>query len=406
MQKFNYVAKNNNGEEIRATVEAASKSEAVALLSRQQLTPISVEEPGFSFSTDGVQQLQKKLQRISTKDRVVFTRQLATMIKAGLPMAQALHLLLDQLENPKLAEVISEISNKVEGGNSLGKSMADYPDVFNNTYLSMIQAGETSGTLDKTLTRLADQEEKNQEMMSKIRGAFLYPVIVLVVLLGVGALMATLVLPEIGKMYDDLGESVPFMTGILLGMSDAVKNYALLFLFGFIGAGIGARAYFKTPSGKRKIDALKLNIPVFKILIQKMYMARFARVLSSLISTGVPTLQALQIVTLSLNNVYFSEAIDEIRDRVKAGEALSEPIARNDLFLPLLPQMIRVGEKTGGIAGSLEKAAKYYEDEVDNTVKTIQTLIEPFTMIVLGAMVLFLIVAVLFPIYNLVSSIQ
>lgn len=406
MQKYNYVAKNQQGEEVQATVEAASKKDAIALLSRQQLTPISVTEPGFSLSSEGFEQLSKQMRRVTTKDRVVFTRQLATMIRAGLPMAQALHLLLEQIDNPKLADIIADISNKVEGGTSLGESMSDHKEVFSNTYISMIQAGETSGNLDETLIRLADQEEKNQEMVSKIRGAFLYPIIVLVVLIGVAALMVALVLPEIGAMYDDLGEPVPFMTSVLLAMADFVRNNSVITLIALVGLGFGVKAYIKTPKGRQQLDALKLNVPVFKTLIRKMYMARFARVTSSLVSTGVPTLQALQIVTRSLDNYYFTVAIGEIRNRVKAGEALSKPIERNELFLPLMAQMIRVGEKTGGISDSLEKAAKYYEDEVDNSVKTIQTLIEPFTMIILGAMVLFLIVAVLFPIYNLVSSIQ
>ncbi len=403
MQQYYYVAKDATGQLVKAEVEAASEKEATKLLVAKQLFPLEIgtKKPGLDSSF-----LDKILHRVSTKEKVIFTRQLATMVKAGLPIAKALRMLEQQMTNPKLKEIIRSLSSSLEGGVSLSQSLAQHADIFSTIYISMVEAGEVSGNLDEVLLKLADQEEKNQAIRSKIRGALTYPAVVLAVLLGVSTLMLTLVLPQVGKMYEDLKKPLPVFTRIMLALSNFTTHYWYITVLVLIGAGYGLRMYIKSAPGRSQLDSLKTKVPLFGQLMEKVYMARFARTLGSLISTGVPILQALTIVAQSINNVNFERAILDITNRVKSGTSLSELITDHPMFLPLVGQMLAVGEQTGTLGDSLEKVASYYEDEVDQAVKNISTLIEPATMVVLGVMVAFLIGAVLLPIYGLVSGVS
>lgn len=404
MQQFVYSAKDASGRVVKAEVEAATVSEAAKLLTSKQLFPLSIEvRKQHAFDVAGGLSL---LQRISSKDKVIFTRQLATLVKAGLPLAKALRVLQEQIENPKMTRVVHSISASVEGGTTLSQSLGHYPDVFSPIYIAMVEAGEVSGNLEETLLRLAAQEEKTQAINSKIRGAFTYPAVVLMVLVAVMTLMITLVLPQVGKMYTDLKKPLPFSTQILLAISGVMVKFWYIFVLLLIGGIYALRVYLKTPAGRSNLDRLKFNIPAFSVLMKKMYMARFARTMGSLVASGVPILQALSIASRSMNNVHLEAAIKGVASKVKAGTTMSQPLAQHPLFLPLVGQMLAVGEQTGTIGESLEKVATYYEDEVDEAVKNISTLIEPATMIVLGLMVAFLIASVLLPIYGLVSSVR
>lgn len=401
MQTFVYQARDLKGQLIKAEVEAGSVSEAAKLLKAKDLFPLDITP------RKAANQLSlEAFNRISTKDKVLFTRQLATLVKAGLPLTQALHILQNQLDNPKMKRMVQKVSATVEGGSTLSKALSDYPSLFNTIYIAMVEAGEASGTLDETLIRLANQEEKNAAINSKIRSAFTYPVVVLAVLIGVMVLMVNLVIPQVAKMYQDLNHPLPFLTNMLLGIAHTFNKFWYLFILVFIGIAYAIRVYLKSPDGRSKFDAFKLKMPIFSSLIKRLYMARFARTLGSLVATGVPVLQALGITAKAINNVHIEKAINEVAVKVKGGIAMSQPIIENPMFLPLVGQMIGVGEQTGTIGDSLNKVAAYYEDEVDEAVKNISTLIEPATMVVLGGMVAFLIAAVLLPIYGLVSSIH
>lgn len=404
MQQFTYSAKDASGRLIKAEVEAANASEAAKLLTSKQLFPLSIEvRKQNTFNIEGGLSL---LQRISSKDKVIFTRQLATLVKAGLPLAKALRVLQEQIENPKMLRLVRSVSASVEGGTTLSQSLAHYPDVFSPIYIAMVEAGEVSGNLEETLIRLANQEEKTQAINAKIKGAFTYPVVVLGVLIAVMVLMITLVLPQVGQMYLDLKKPLPITTQILLAISAVFTRFWYLFVLLAIGLVYWARLYLRSSQGRSQLDRLKFNIPLFSGLLKKLYMARFARTMGSLVASGVPILQALSIASKSMNNIHLEAAIKEVAGKVKAGTTMSQPLTQHPLFLPLLGQMLAVGEQTGTIGESLEKVATYYEDEVDEAVKNISTLIEPATMIVLGGMVAFLIASVLLPIYGLVSSVR
>lgn len=404
MKEFIYQAVDAKGETIKAHVKATTVEEAVKLLTERNLYPYSVEP--ISTSKFQIDVLLKKLHRIKGADTVIFTRQLATLIKAGLPIANAMRLLVGQMENPNMKELVQEVNRLLEAGNTLAESLAKYPDVFNKVYLNIVEAGETSGKLEDVLLKLADQEERNAEINRKIKGALMYPAVILVVILIVAAIMISVVLPEVGKIYVELKQEVPFQTKILLNLADFMKKFWWLFAILFAGAVYGIRIYISTTDGRKAIDRLKLNIPMFKTLVRKLYMTRFTSTLSALVNSGVPVLQALDITSRAINNVHLEKSIKAVAVRVKGGAALSKPIEDDPLFLPLVGKMIAVGEQTGTIGDSLQRIAGYYEDEVNDAVDNISSLIEPATMVVLGLIIAFLVAAVLLPIYGIVNNIR
>lgn len=406
MNEYVYTAKTKEGKEVSARVEAISANEAAKLLISKDLFPTDISLPENAGLKVRLRERLQDVRPIKAKDRVILTRQLATLIRAGLPLAKSLKILTTQVSNAKLSGIVEDVSNSVQGGTTLAKSLGKHPDVFDTIYISMVEAGELGGNLDETLLRLAEQEEKNQKIRTKVRSALTYPAVVFAVLVAVSILMLTMVIPQVTNMYTELGEQLPFMTLVLQAISDFMVNYWYLLLAIVIGAVVGIRAYLKTDSGTSQFDRLKLNIPGVKIIVRKVYMARFTQTMSSLINSGVSVLQALHITGGAINNVHMQTAIEEIAERVKAGDPISKPISKNPLFLPLVGQMIEVGEQTGSVGDSMSKVASYYEAEVDEAMDNISTLIEPATMVILGALVAFLIAAVLLPIYGLVSNIR
>jgi type IV pilus assembly protein PilC len=399
MQSFIYEAKDASGQLVKAQVEAVTIRDAAKLLTSKQLFPLSITPLKSGPSLDS-------LNRISNKDKVLFTRQLATLVKAGLPIAKSLELLQQQITNPKMLKLVKEISSGVQSGYPLSQALKDHPKIFGTIYISLVEAGEASGNLDETLAQLANQEEKTAAINSKIKSAFTYPIVVLVVLLAVFVMMIVLVLPQVANMYKDLKTPLPPLTQALLAIANTFKKFYYLFFLAFAGIAYGVRAFILTPRGKYLTDTAKIRVPVVKVLVMKLYMSRFSRTLGSLVASGVPVLQALNITSRSMNNVRMETAVNEVTEQVKSGVAMSVPISDNPMFLTLVGQMIGVGEQTGTLGDSLNKVASYYEDEVDEAVKNISTLIEPATMVVLGGLVAFLIAAVLLPIYGLVSSIK
>jgi type IV pilus assembly protein PilC len=321
-----------------------------------------------------------------------------------LPITQALATAVDQVSSDKFKSILQKVVASVEGGTSLAESFGRFPDVFNHTYVSLVKAGETSGTLDVALERLASQQEKELAIASKIRGALIYPLLVLGVIILVLGYMLVSVLPQITGLYSDLGKTLPIYTSILLGISQFTINYWWLTILIIVAMVFGVRAYVQSSRGRRMLDKLKLTAPVFGKLFQKVYMARFTRTLGSLVASGVPMLEALDITAESVNNVIIKDIVDGAAQQVKGGKALSMTLSNHKYILPLVPQMIRIGEDSGTLGDMLDKVASFYEDEVDQTVKNLSTIIEPVMMIVLGGLVFFMIAAILLPVYSLVGG--
>ncbi len=402
MKKYNYEARDSASNKIvKSVVQADSENAAAKLLTAQGFVPLKIE-----LQDDKTNFFARFSGRITTKDRVVFTRQLATLIGAGLPLAQSLRTVQEQTTNKRMQEIVQEIISDVEGGKSLSDSFAKHPEAFNKVYVALISAGETSGTMDDSLKRLAAQQEKEAAMMSKIRGAMMYPSIVLVVIILVIGFMLFTVVPQVEGLYRDLNKELPFVTLAMIKMANFFSSLWWLVILAMIIGGYFLAQYLKTEQGIRTKDIFKLNVPLFKGMFRKMYMARFARTGQVLLSTGVPMLDMLRITSDAVNNVIISESILRASDKVKGGKALSASLSNEDYFLAMVPQMIKIGEQSGKIDEMMGKTAQVYEDELDEEIHALSTAIEPVLMVFLAIVAGTMGAAILLPIYSLVGNIN
>jgi len=402
VRKFNYEAKDvSTGQTVKSVVQAESENAAAKLLIAQGFAPKNISEIDESGSF-----IDRITGRITVKDKVVFTRQLATLLGAGLPLAQSLRTVMEQTENKRFKSVIEDILTSVEGGKSLTESFGRHADVFGNVFLALVSAGEASGTLDDALKRIAAQQEKDAAMMSKIRGAMTYPIIVLVVILLVVGFMLFTVVPQVEKLYKDMHQSLPFITQILVGAAHFVMNFWWVVILAVIIAGYFLNQYFQTENGIKVKDTFKLNVPLFGGMFRTLYMARFCRTGQTLLTTGVPMLDMLTITEKAVNNTIIAKSINRASEKVKGGKALSIALKPEDYILPFVPQMISIGEQSGKIDDMLGKAAQVYEDELDEKIKAISTAIEPLLMVVLAIVAGGLVGAILLPIYGLVNNVR
>ncbi len=401
MKKFTYEARDKaTGNIVKSLVQAESESEAAKALTAQGYMPLSIKE-----EVEGGW-LARFTNRISSKDKIVFSRQLATLIGAGLPLTQSLHTVFEQTANKKMQEIVQEIIADVEGGKTLSSAFGKHPEVFNKIFIALVTAGEASGTLDDALKRIADQQEKDAAMVSKIRGAMVYPGIVLAVMVAVGVFMMVTIVPQVAKLYSDMKKTLPVLTSILIEISNFVINFWWLTLILLALAIFFARQYVRTEAGSRLLDNLKLNMPPFKGMFRRLYMARFTRMGQTLLVTGVPMLDMLAIAAEGVNNAVVAEEITRAAGKVQSGKALSAALQTEDYILPMVPQMIKIGEQSGRIDEMMGKTAQAYEDELDEEIQAISTMIEPIMMVILAIFAGVLIGAVLFPIYSLVGSVR
>lgn len=402
MLTFSYTARDPaTGKKIKAQVQADNEAAAAKLIKNEGLAPISIEASGTKSSNP----LTKFKNRIRTKDKIVFSRQMSTLINAGLPLIQSLRNVATQTQSKSLKVVINQVISDIEGGAAFSEALSKHPKVFNEIYINLIAAGEASGTLDKALERIAYQQEKDAEIISKVRGAMAYPAIVLLVMVLVVGFMVVKVLPQVEVIYQDIpGADLPFITTALLALSHFITGYWWIVLILLVVGGFMLTRYARTLGGKEVIDRLKMTAWPIGPLFMKLYMARFARTANTLVASGVPLIQMLEIVSQSISNVHIERSMKSAIEKVKGGKALSESIEGDPNFLPLVPSMLRIGEQSGALEDMLEKTAVYYEKEVDNQIKTISTIIEPVMMVLLGVVAFIIVAAVLLPIYGLVGK--
>jgi len=343
------------------------------------------------------------LGRVSSNDVVNFTRQLATMITAGLPLTDALSILEIQ-SRPALVKVVGEVSREIEGGGNLADALGKHPQVFDKVYVSLIKAGESAGVLDRVLSRLADNLEKQRDFNNKVKGAMVYPIIIVIGMGIVGAIMIIFVLPKMLAVYQDFQAELPAPTKILLGFSNFITNFwylALIIAVALIG---GLTFVMRKPELRPYLDQFYFRLPVIGTLKKNIILTEFTRTLSLLISTGILIVEALNIVEHSMGNSIYEKTIKEAAVEVEKGIPLADTLARSGVFPPILPQMVSVGEETGKLDEVLSRVSSYFEQEADVAVKGLTTALEPLIMIVLGVGVGFLIIAVIMPIYNLTSK--
>jgi type IV pilus assembly protein PilC len=330
---------------------------------------------------------------------------MSTLINAGLPLVQSLRNVNDQTSNKAFKVVINQVIADIEGGLAFSAALEKHPKVFSPVYISLIAAGEVSGTLDKALERIANQQEKDAEILAKIRGAMAYPAIVILVMIGVVGFMIVKVLPQVETIYKDLpGTSLPLLTRVLLSISHFTTKYWWLVILIFIFMIVVTSRYARTGPGKEVIDKFKLTAWPIGPLFMKVYMARFARTGNTLVASGVPLIQMLEIVGQAMNNVHVERSLTAAIEKVKGGKALSDSLEGDPNFLPLVPNMLRIGEQSGSLEDMMEKTADYYEKEVDNQIKTVSTIIEPVLMVMLGIVAFIIVAAVLLPIYGLAGK--
>ncbi|HEX7633099.1 MAG TPA: type II secretion system F family protein [Candidatus Saccharimonadales bacterium] len=398
MLNFSYEARNAaTGQKVKALVQADDEQAASKLIRDQGLTPLSITLENSKGA--------HRFRRIKTKDKVLFSRQLATLLNAGLPLVQSLRSVSGQTTNPPLKVVINQVISDVEAGKSFSAALEKHPNVFNRVYISLVAAAEASGTLDAGLERLADQQEKDADIVSKVRGAMIYPIIVLLVMLAVVGFMIVKVLPQVQVIYAGLpGASLPLVTRVLLAVSHFVTHFWWIVIILLVLAVVFGSKWAKTLGGRSIIDSAKMHAWPIGPLFMKMYMARFARTGTTLVASGVPLIQVLEITSEAVDNVHISKSLDHAIEKVKGGKALSDSLDKDPNFLELVPNMLRIGEQSGAMETMMAKVADYYEKEVDNEIKAISTIIEPVMMVIMGIMAITIVAAILLPIYGLVNQ--
>jgi type IV pilus assembly protein PilC len=401
MLTYTYTARDSkSGQKISADIQANNEAAAAKILIDRGLSPLDIK-----LKEEGGSLLGGFRHHVPTKQKILFSRQLSTLINAGLPLVQSLNNVKDQTHDKNLKLVLEQVIIDVEAGSSFSDTLAKYPRIFNEVFVSLIAAGEASGTLDQSLERLANQQEKDADIIAKVRGAMVYPIIVLLVMGGVVVFLLVTVLPQVEILYKGFpGAKLPLVTVGLLDVAHFIIKFWWLVIILLIGAGLFSLRWSRTIAGKSAIDRIKLKAWPVGPLFRKLYMARFARTGSTLVASGVPMIKMLQTTADAVNNVHIAHAINRAAEAVKGGKSLSESLEKEPDFLDLVPDMIKVGEQSGSLETMLGKVADYYEKEVDNQIKTISSLIEPVLMIVVGILALLIVAAVLLPVYSLAGK--
>lgn len=399
MPDFAYIARSKTGA-IEKDVMAAFNERAVAdALRAQGLTPVSVKPFSKGLDLSAITSLFSSIKLI---DKITFIKNLAVMIKAGLAVSRALKILTVQTPNKKFAKVIADISRQVESGTSLADAMAKYPNVFSQIFVSMVRVGEVSGNLEQNLGYLADQMQRDYNIVSKAKGAMTYPIVIMVALVIVGFLMFTFVLPKLTDTFKEFNSTLPFLTRMVITAVDVFAKYGIFVGIGLVGLVVAFMFWRKTETGKQVTHKLVLMIPVFSPIVKKINLARFVRTFSSLVRSGMPMVEALDVSSKVVGNIYYQQSIAEAASKVKIGSPLSSGFKKYPkLFTELVVQMMEVGEESGTTDTVLEEVASFYEAEVDESMKNLSSIIEPLIMMVIGAVVGVLAVALIMPIYNL-----
>lgn len=398
MPTYTYTARAVNGELKTATIDAPSREEVVAQLRRQRMSVVKVDEESAKKS--------KPKGSIKMRDIVIFTRQFSTMINAGLPLVQALDILAKQTENKTLADVTRAVVFDVESGHTVADALGKHPNAFSDLYVNMVAAGEAGGILDTILMRLATFMEKNDALIRKVKGAMIYPGVIMSVAVIAIAVLLIFVIPVFESMFGSVGLALPLPTRIVIGMSRFLKGYWWL-----IGGGIGGsvflvKRYYASPSGKLNIDKLLLKMPVLGDVLRKSAVSRFTRTLGTLISSGVSILDGLEITAKTAGNRVIQDAIMASRASIAGGDTIAAPLQKSQVFPPMVISMIAVGEQTGGLDEMLSKIADFYDEEVDAAVSGLLSLLEPVMIVFLGIVVGGMVVAMYLPIFDMINAVQ
>ncbi len=420
MPRYSYVALDSRGQESTGVIEAASQNEAIGQLRQAGYFPKSIIDEAKApkqkaaksvaktsgAKSGGISLFQKTT--IKSKTLMIFTRQLATLIDAGLPLLRGLTVLSKQEPDPVLRRVITGLAESVQGGSTFSESLNAHPKIFNKLYVNMVKAGELGGVLELVLLRLAEFQEKAQKIKNKVVAAMFYPVIVLIIAIAIMAFLLVFIVPKFEAIFADMlgGRALPALTQFVIGASNLVKDHVLLIIAGVVVLVFTYKFMQKTPKGLRLVDMAKLRAPLFGDLTRKSAISRFSRTLGTLVTSGVPILQALNITRETAGNVIISDAIVKVHDAVKEGESIVHPLEASNVFPPMVISMIDVGEETGQLPEMLLKVAEVYDDEVDNAVAGLTSLLEPIMIVFLAVIVGTIVIALFLPLISIISGMQ
>jgi len=400
MPVYVWVAQTKKGRKLKGEIDAATEAIALSQLKKRNFT-VKKLKPKPKDIFENISFLKPK---VTNKDLVVFTRQFSTMIDAGLPLVQGLTILAEQAENPTFKAILKEITKDVEGGSTLAEAMKKHPKVFDSLFVNLVAAGEVGGILDTILRRLAQFIEKAERLKGQIKGAMTYPIVVMAIAILVIAVILVFVIPVFEDMFKSFGSALPTPTQIVVNMSRFLKGNIHWVIIGLGALIYGFKRYRNTASGRKQTDTLFLKLPIFGNLLKKTAVARFTRTLGTMISSGVPILDALEIVAKTAGNVVIEEIIYEVRGSIAEGQTIAEPLSENDIFPGMVIQMIAVGEATGALDSMLEKIADFYDEEVDAAVAALTSMLEPLLMLFLGGSIGGLVIAMYLPIFGMAAA--
>ena len=399
MPTFAYSARSATGEILNGEIELPTRDEVIGYLNRQRLRPISVnakaKEITIQIGTG-----------IKSREVVIFTRQFATMINSGLPLVQSLTILAEQTENKNFKKIIGQVLLDIQAGQTLADSMKKHPKIFTELYVNMVAAGEAGGILDTILNRLAVFLEKNDALVRKIKGAMVYPLVMLIVVVACTTILLWKVVPVFAGMFTGAGLQLPAPTRVVLFLSNFLQHYMWLVVLFWIAFAFGIRQYYKTENGKLQLDRLMLRLPVLGNLLRKSAVSRFTRTLGTLVSSGVSILDGLQITARTAGNRVVHDAVMKSRASIAGGATISEPLKESGVFPPMVVQMINVGEQTGGLDEMLTKIADFYDDEVDAAVSALTSILEPIMIVVMGVVIGGIVVAMYLPMFDMINAVH
>ena len=404
MPKYQYKARDESGNLVEGSIEAENKSTVAKQLAARDLTPISVKEQ--LVKTDLMEQFDhwQALRSLKLDDLMLFSRQMYSLSKAGVPIIRSIHSLIESTRNIALASALKNIAISLEGGQSLGMAMAKHPKVFSNLFISIINVGEATGGVDQGFFQISQYLEREKETQSRIKSALRYPTMVIIAISAAMAIVNVYVIPAFKGVFDQMGSELPWQTKLLMGVSDFTVEFWPYIVTGLILAAFVIIKYINTPEGHLKKDQLILKLPAVGSIIHRATMERFSRSFAMILSSGVPLIQGITIVADAIGNIYIGSKLEQMRIGIEKGDSISRMAMSIGLFPPLVIQMIMVGEETGNISDMLLEVADFYESEIDTELKNLASVIEPFLLVVIGAMVLVLALGIFLPMWNLSSS--
>lgn len=397
---YEFKARNPEGQIVTGTLAAEDEAKAEKILWQNKLAVISLSEKKELFGfADSI------ISRITVRDKVIFTKQLATILESGFPILQALSIIILQTPNKRFKEVVTQIADDLEEGHTFSSAITKHSNVFSVTFINGVKAGEASGKLPAVLRQLSDNLDREYEFISKIRGAVAYPIFIIIVMIVIATIMFIKVIPELENIFNEAGAQLPWVTRFIIGVSHFMQKFWWLMIIVAIGAFIGLKAWGRTQTGRYQIDLFKIKVPVFSRISSLVYMSRFCHTFSLLIATGIPILQAIKIVSDVMANSVYQEVLDTAYQQIEKGVPVNTPLNESAYFPPMVSNMIGVGEKTGKLDDILQSLAAYYELETDAEMKKLSSLLEPVLIVIIGIAVAIMVFAIIMPIYNLAAII-